>query len=254
MFPAPSHVVDALADLVGKETRFGDPLRPGWPWPAGPTRPFAGGWLQTPLAEALISSTARLAAGFALGIAIGGTVGALCWRYRAIDEFLGPVLLGIQTLPSVCWVPLGILMIGLNEPAILFVMVMGSFSAVAIALRDGLRAIPPLYQQAGRMMGARGWRLYWYVLLPASMPALATSLRQGFSFAWRSLMGGEMLLAVAHHGLGHRLQMARDTTAANQVVLLIIIMILIGTLADRFIFAKIQQRVSRRFGLAPAGG
>lgn len=247
-------MTDGVSELIGKDTRFGDPLRAGWPWPTGPGRPYTKAWYETALAEALISSTARLAVGFAVGIAIGGIVGALCWRYRPIDDFLGPVLLGVQTLPSVCWVPLAILLIGLNEPAILFVMVMGSFSAVAIALRDGLRAIPPLYQQAGRMMGARGWRLYWYVLLPASMPALATSLRQGFSFAWRSLMGGEMLLVVTHHGLGHRLDIARSTQAANQVVLLIIIMILIGTLADRFVFAKVQQRVSRRFGLTPAEG
>ena len=253
-FPAPSHVVDGIAELTGRDTRFGEPLRPGWPWPPSPPRPSDRAWYELPLVEAVASSGVRLAVGFAAGIAIGGVVGILCWRYRPVDEFLGPVLLGVQTLPSVCWVPLAILLIGLNEPAILFVMVMGSFSAVAIALRDGLRAIPPLYQQAGRMMGARGWKLYRYVLLPASMPALATSLRQGFSFAWRSLMGGEMLLVVAHHGLGHRLQIARDTTAPNQVVLLIIIMILIGTLADRFVFAKIQQRVSRRFGLVPAGG
>ena len=252
-FPAPSHVVDGVSELLGTDTRFGDPLRPGWPWPPREPRPFDGAWYERPLIEAVLSSTVRLAAGFTLSLAIGAVVGILCWRYRPIDEFLGPVLLGVQTLPSVCWVPLGILLIGLNEAAILFVLVMGSFSAVAIALRDGLRAIPPLYQQAGRMMGARGWKLYRYVLLPASMPAMATSLRQGFSFAWRSLMGGELILTVARHGLGHRLEIARSTQAVNQVVLLLIIMILIGTLADRFVFAKLQQRVARRFGLVPAG-
>ena len=246
--------MDGAAELLGMDTRFGDPLRPGWPWPQKPPRPFRGAWYERPLVEAVASSFARLAAGFSLSIGIGAVVGALCWRYRSIDEFLGPLLLGVQTLPSVCWVPLAILAVGYTEQAILVVLVLGSFSAIAIALRDGLGAIPPLYQQAGRMMGARGWRLYWYVLLPASLPALATSLRQGFSFAWRSLMGGELILSLARHGLGHRLEIARGTQAVNQVVLLLIVMILIGTLADRLVFARIQRRVSQRFGLAPAGG
>lgn len=244
-------MVDGLLSLAGVETRFGDPLRADWPWPQSATKPFDGAWYERPLVEALLSSTARLLVGFAISIVVGGVIGALVWRYQPLDDFIGPVLLGVQTLPSVCWVPLGILMVGLNERGILFVLVLGSFSAIAIALRDGLRAIPPLYQQAGRMMGARGLKLYWYVLLPASLPALATSLRQGFSFAWRSLMGGELILHLTPHGLGHRLSMARDLSAVEQVVALLIVMILIGMLTDRWVFAKLQRRVSARFGLAP---
>src|SRR5207237_6425242 len=113
-----------------------------------------------------------------------------------------PLFLGLQTLPSVCWVPLAIVWYGINEQAVLYVLVMGSFFAIALSLRDGLRTIPPLYPRAGLMLGARGWKLYRYVLLPASLPALAGSLRTGFSFAWRSLMGAESIFFVERRGLG----------------------------------------------------
>ncbi len=199
-----------------------------------------------------VVSGVRLLVGFAVSIALGATLGMLMWRFRPLDEFLGPLFLGLQTLPSVCWVPLGIIAFGLNEAAIQFVLVMGSFFAIAIGLRDGLRVIPPLYQRAGRMMGASGWRLYRYVLLPASLPALASGLRQGFSFAWRSLMGAEFVFVVERRGLGFLLQTSRDTVDPAQVMGLMAVMVVIGMAADRLVFARLQGWVSRRFGLVAA--
>ena len=175
------------------------------------------------------------------------------WRWEALDGLLGPLFLGLQTLPSVCWVPLAILCIGLNEKGVMFVVVMGSFFAIAIALRDGLRAIPPIYERAGAMMGTSGWRMYRYVLLPASLPALATSLRQGFSFAWRSLMGAEMLFAVPRHGLGFVLQVGREVNGdVAQVIAVMAVMVIIGIAADRFGFGVLERKISRRFGLTRA--
>jgi NitT/TauT family transport system permease protein len=246
IFPAPSHVIDSLLGMLKIHTAFGEPLGEGWPWPAEAAR-TAGG-----LAGAIAVSGTRLLVGFAISILIGGLIGMAIWRFQGFDEFLGPLLLGVQTLPSVCWVPLGIVLFGLSEKGVMFVLVMGSFSAIAIALRDGLRTMPPLYRRAGVMLGAGGWRLYRYVLLPASLPAVATSLRQGFSFAWRSLLGAEMLLATAHHGLGLKLQISRDIGGPADVIAIMIVMILIGMLADRWIFAKLQAAVSRRFGLSQA--
>jgi len=176
----------------------------------------------------------------------------LMWRFKMLDEFLGPLFLGLQTLPSVCWVPLAIIAFGLTEKAVQFVLVMGSFFAIAISLRDGLRTIPPLYQRAGMMMGARGWRLYRYVLLPASLPALASGLRQGFSFAWRSLMGAEFVFIIDRHGLGYLLQTGRDFNDVAQVMGIMIVMVVLGMIADRLAFAKLEQRVYRRFGLIAA--
>jgi NitT/TauT family transport system permease protein len=127
---------------------------------------------------------------------------------------------------------------------------MGSFFSIAIALRDGLRQIPPIYTRAALMLGARRWNLYRHVLLPAGLPAVAGSLRQGFSFAWRSLMGAELLLMLSHRGLGFWLAAGREFVDVAQVVAVMLVMVLIGTLADRVIFVRIEDAVRRRFGLA----
>ena len=254
VFPAPSHVVDAMLGLLHVDTRFGDPVGAGWPWPpASAEARHESSWYSLPLLEANVVSGLRLLAGFAVSILLGTLVGLAMWRSSELDQLLGPLFLGLQTLPSVCWVPLGIAVLGLNERGILFVLVMGSFFAIAIALRDGLRTIPPLYQRAGMMMGARGWKLYRYVLLPASLPAMTSSLRQGFSFAWRSLMGAELLFSVSNHGLGWLLMTAREVRGdVAEIIAIMIVMVLIGMLADRWFFAKLQQRVSARFGLSAA--
>ena len=252
--------------MLDVRTAFGNPVStPGWPRaspePGGTQSTSSqndgkGPWhaavhvVTSPLVTANLISLGRLLAGFVLSILLGGLIGLAMWRWMPLDQFLGPPLLGLQTLPSVCWVPLAILLLGINEEAILFVLVMGSFCAVAISLRDGLRMIPPLFPRAGLMLGARGWRLYRYVLLPASLPALATSLRQGFSFAWRSLMGAELIFVVRRHGLGFLLQSGRDFSDVAQVVAVMIVMVVIGMLADRWLFARIQAGVQRRFGLA----
>jgi NitT/TauT family transport system permease protein len=250
VFPAPSHVIDALLNMTGIQTAFGDPVGPGWPRPKT-VRVDPTPWYRSDLVTANLVSAKRLLIGFTLSIAAGATLGLLMWRFTELDKLVGPLFLGFQTLPSVCWVPLGILLLGLKEQAILFVLVMGSCFAIAIAMRDGLRTIPIIYQHAGRMMGARSWKLYRYVLLPASLPALATSLRQGFSFAWRSLMGAELILtAVDDHGLGFLLESGRNFSAVAQVVAVMIVMVVIGMIIDRWLFAPLQLSVHRRFGLA----
>jgi NitT/TauT family transport system permease protein len=253
VFPAPSHVVDSILGLLDIHTAFGDPIKHGWPWPAQPPgAETITGVIRSPMIEANIVSAIRLLIGFAMSIVLGATLGVLMWRFKTLDEFLGPLFLGLQTLPSVCWVPLAIIAFGLSESAMQFVLVMGSFFAIAISLRDGLRTIPPLYQRAGMMLGAGGWRLYRYVLLPASLPALSSGLRQGFSFAWRSLMGAEFVFVIERHGLGYLLQAGRDYNDVAQVMAIMIIMVVLGMMADRLAFAKLEQRVYRRFGLIGA--
>lgn len=248
-FPAPSHVVDSFADLAGLRTAFGDPVTAHWPMPAdGEVHP--GGSI--PLLSAPAISGARLLVGFLVSILLGIALGLAMWRFDLVNGILGPLFLGLQTLPSVCWVPLAVLLLGHNEKGILFVLVMGSCFAIAISLRDGLRTIPPVYQKAGRMLGADGWRLYRYVLLPASMPAMASSLRQGFSFAWRSLMGAELILAVDWHGLGYQLEIGRSYADIKQVVAVMAIMVMIAMLVDRLVFAAIERKVHQRFGLVAA--
>jgi NitT/TauT family transport system permease protein len=255
VFPAPSHVVDAALAMLNVHTRFGDPVDSGWPLSKHSTNtPSTTSTLGgVPLLKALVVSGIRLIVGFTISLVLGTILGLLTWRFEFLDRLLGPVFLGLQTLPSVCWVPLAILMLGFKESAMALVLVLGSCFAIAISLRDGLRTIPPIYQRAGLMLDARGWRLYRYVLLPASLPAMASSLRQGFSFAWRSLMGAEMLLALHEKGLGFLLNMGREMADISQVVAVMVVMIVLAMLVDRWVFAQLERRVRQRFGLVSTG-
>jgi NitT/TauT family transport system permease protein len=225
VFPAPSHVLESLVDLTGARTHFALPA-------------------------ALAISSTRLVTGFALSTCIGLAIGFCLWRFRWLDGTFGGFFLGLQTLPSVCWVPLSVLVFGLNETGILFVLVMGSAFAMAIGFRDGLRTIPPVYEKAGRMMGAQGLRLYSSVLLPASMPGLVTSLRQGFSFAWRSLMGAELIFMVRGQGVGYLLHQGREFSDIAQVIATMGVMVAFGMVLDRTAFAPLERSVHAKFGLA----
>jgi NitT/TauT family transport system permease protein len=253
IFPAPSQVLDAMLRMLGIHTGFGEALHHSWP-AASDVEPdqtsLAARIIHSPLIGANIVSAIRLVVGFAISIVMGALLGTAMWRFAEFDDFLGPLCLGLQTLPSVCWIPLAVLVFGLNETGIMFVLVMGSAFGISISMRDGLRAIPPLYRRAGLMLGARNWRLYRYVLFPAGLPALASSLRQGFTFAWRSLMGAELvLIAVDYHGLGFLLARGQDNSDIAQVVAVMIIMVVIGMLADRLAFAPLERKVHMRFGL-----
>lgn len=253
-FVGPSRVLDATLHFLNIQSGFGEPLDGAWPRrrsDGGAAMPFirtGGSVIKSQFVLAHLMSGTRLVVGLVASISLGIALGAALWRWPELDQLLGGLFLGMQTLPSVCWVPLAVMIFGISEVAVLFVLVMGSFFAIAISLRDGLRTIPPLYQRAGRMLGARGWKLYWYVLLPASMPAMASSLRQGFSFAWRSLMGAELILAVSYHGLGFLLAGSRNNP--SQIVSVMLMMVLIGMAMDRLVFAQLQERVGQRFGLA----
>jgi NitT/TauT family transport system permease protein len=224
LIPAPSHVFEALGAMLAGRTHH-------------------------VLLTALLVSAGRLTVGLVVTLLLGVALGLAMWRFRLLDELIGPVFLGLQTLPSVCWVPLAVLTFGLSEVGVLVVLVMGSFFAVAIALRDGLRLLPPIYRKAGLMLGARGWRLYRYVILPAAVPPLTTSLRQGFAFAWRSLMGAELIFMLEKRGLGFLLHQGREFGDIAQVVAIMIVMVLVGMTVDRFGFAVLEHRVRARFGL-----
>lgn len=227
VFPAPSGVLQALLILL-----------------KGPEGIFS-----SPLVIAQTVSSFRLLLGFILSGLAGALAGIVMWRIKIINQILGPFFLGIQTLPSVCWIPMAVLSFGINEFAIQFVLFMGSFCSVAISLRDGLKNIPPFYTNAGKMLGARRLTLYRFVLLPASLPALSNSLRQGFTFCWRSLMGAELIFMVEKKGLGFLLAMGRDFSDIAQVIAVMGVMILTGMLIDLYIFAKIDNLVRTRFGL-----
>lgn len=235
LFPAPSHILQSFLEMLNLD--------------AHPR----GSFIQSPLLLGLQVSLWRLVAGFWLSLLIGAPLGLLLWRSKLVDDAFGPFLLGLQTLPSVCWAPLAVLSLGLDYRAVLFVTVMGSAFAIALSLRDGMRTVPPIYQRAGKMLGAHGWKFYAFILMPASLPAFVSSLRQGFSFAWRSLMGGELVLPTpAPMGLGLLLEHGRNLADVAQVVAVMIVMIVLGMLVDRLLLAQVEKWIHTRFGLTQA--
>lgn len=199
------------------------------------------------LLEATGNSLLRGIAGFAIVIVIGVVLGLLIYQFKYLQKNLKPIILGIQTLPSVCWVPFSILWFGLTTQAILFVVIMGSAFSIAIAVDNAIKNILPIYTKAALTMGADKSQLYRYVILPASLPELVSGLKQGWSFAWRALMAGEVMTTSI--GLGQTLIMGRDLADINQVMLVMLVIVIVGILIDKCIFSVIEKRLFRKRGL-----
>ncbi len=195
-----------------------------------------------------VISMRRLLVGFGVSILLGVPLGLLLGRSRLMEDTIGSLILGLQTLPSICWLPLALLWFGLSERAILFVVIMGAVLSITVATRDGMKNIPPLNIKAARTMGAYRAKVYLYVILPAALPSILTGLKLGWSFPWRSLMAGELLYVSL--GLGHLLNMGRELNDMSQVMAIMLVIIAIGLAVDRLVFAPIERRVRERWGLA----
>jgi len=191
----------------------------------------------------------RLLLGYGIGLLFGVPLGLLTARSRIMQDTLGLLALGVQTLPSVCWVPLALLWFGQSEAAMLFVVVMGTLWSVIIATSEGVRAMPPIYLRAARTMGSSGLHTWFKVILPASLPYLVGGMKQGWAFAWRSLMAAEIFVTIlTGFGLGQLLQYGRELLAMDQVVAVMAIIIVIGLLADRILFSPWERFFHRRWG------
>ncbi|MCE9634667.1 MAG: ABC transporter permease subunit [Planctomycetes bacterium] len=201
------------------------------------------------LAAAALVTGRRLAVGYLLGIGLGLPLGCLTSRFRSCSDTLGVVALGLQTLPSVCWVPLALLWFGQTEGAMLFVVVMGTSWSIQIATDDGLRSIPPIYQRAARTMGSRGLHTVLHVLVPASLPVVLSGMKQGWAFAWRSLMAAEIFVTIlSGSGLGHLLHYGRELLAMDQVLGVMFVIVVVGLAADKIVFSPAERWVRRRWG------
>lgn len=199
------------------------------------------------LIEATCNSLLRGIAGYAIAVVIGAVIGLLINHFSYLQKNLKPLILGIQTLPSICWVPFSILWFGLSTEAILFVVVMGSAFSIAISVDNAIRNIQPIYTKAALTMGATKRQLYFHVMLPASLPELITGLKQGWSFAWRALMSGEVMTTSI--GLGQTLITGRDLADINQVMLVMIVIIVVGIVIEKCVFSTVERRVLKRRGL-----
>ena len=191
----------------------------------------------------------RAVAGYALALVIGSLIGLAVARVKLLRTAVGSLITGLQTMPSIAWFPLAIQLFGLNERAIMFVVVLGAAPSIANGLIGGVDHVPPLMVRAGRMIGAKGIGLYRHVVLPAALPAYVGGLKQGWAFAWRSLMAGELLVIVANRpSIGDQLQFSRDFSRMDLMLAYMIVILVIGIVVDS-VFGKADITIRRRWGL-----
>jgi NitT/TauT family transport system permease protein len=194
----------------------------------------------------------RALIGYTIAVGIGTVVGILVARIAVLRKAIGSVILGLQSMPSIAWFPLAILLFGLNETAIFFVVILGAAPAIAGGLLSGVDHVQPILVRVGHVMGARGLNLYRYVILPAALPSFVGGLKQGWAFAWRSLMAGEIINIVGHQlSLGQQIQFARDFADAEQLLAIIIVILVIGIAIDS-LFGTLDRAIRRRWGLLGA--
>ncbi|WP_406334018.1 ABC transporter permease [Streptomyces zaomyceticus] len=221
--PAPSAVWDGLADM----------------------------WLQGTLLEVIWTSVSRGLAGFLLALAIGTPLGLLVARVKFVRAAIGPILSGLQSLPSVAWVPPAVLWFGLNDAMMFTVILLGAVPSIANGLVSGVDQVPPLFLRAGRTMGATGLRGTWHVTLPAALPGYLAGLKQGWAFSWRSLMAAEIIASSPDLGLGlgQLLENGRNNIDLPGVFLAILLILVVGIAIDLLIFSPLERWVLRSRGL-----
>lgn len=241
----------ALAVLIWQAVVWSG-WKPSYSLP-GPVAVFELLWariLDGTIPQAAWITMQRAVLGFALALVIGLVVGALVSQVRALRIAFGSFITGLQTMPSIAWFPLAILWFGLNEQAIFFVVVLGAAPSIANGLIGGVDQIPPLWLRVGRILGARGLTLVRYVILPAALPSFIGGLKQGWAFAWRSLMAGELLVVIVDRpSLGFQLQFARELNNAPLLFANMIAILIIGILVDTLVFGRLERTINARRGL-----
>jgi NitT/TauT family transport system permease protein len=217
-----------------------------FPAPHEVARSLADGVTDGTIPLGVLVSLRRLLVGYAISLVGGLTLGLGLARSRTLADSIGTVVTGLQSLPSICWLPLALLWFGLSETAILFVVIAGSLFSISISTENGVRNVPPLYVRAARTMGARGTQLYLRVILPAALPAVLGGMRLGWTFAWRSLMAGELLFVSG--GLGQLLSVGREMHDLARVLAVMATIVALGLVTERFVFQRLEARVRERWG------
>jgi len=197
---------------------------------------------------AILVSMRRVLIGYGISVVLGMLLGLGVSSNKFLEETMGGLLVSLQSLPSICWWPLALLWFGLNQNAILFVVIMGSLLSVTMAMEDGRKQMPKIFGMAGRNLGASKYQLFWYVLLPASLPYIVSGLKQGWAFAWRSLITAEMLYVSL--GLGQVLMMGRETSDMNAVIAVMVLIVAIGYVVDGIVFKSMERHLQHKWGLA----
>ena len=201
--------------------------------------------------RALEVTLRRAVVGYAVAVVLGSIVGIAVARQRVARQAIGSLITGLQTMPSIAWFPLAIVLFQLSEKAIFFVVVLGAAPAIANGLIGGIDQIPPVLLKAGRSLGAGRLTMLRHVVLPAALPGFVGGLKQGWAFAWRSLMAGELIVNLGHkQSLGFLLQNSRDLTDYQGMMAAMVLILIIGIAVDALVFGRLELSVRRRWGLA----
>jgi NitT/TauT family transport system permease protein len=218
-----------------------------FPTPWGVGQALYSGFQDHSFLIAIAVSMRRVLIGYAISVVLGMILGLGVASSKFLEDTMGGLLVSLQSLPSICWWPLALLWFGLSQNAILFVVIMGSLLSVTLAMEDGRKQMPKIYGMAGRNLGASGFQLFWHVLLPASLPFVVSGLKQGWAFAWRSLITAEMLYLSL--GLGQVLMMGRDLNDMSAVLAVMILIIAIGYVVDGLVFKSMERHLQHKWGL-----
>jgi len=219
LFPSPTHVAQRLWELAADDML----------WPS------------------IKATLVRMALGFAIAAAIGLCIGLLMGVNRIINSSLKSLFLGLQTLPTAAWVPISLLLYGLSDRGIYFVIIMSSVAAIAIATSSGILNIPPLFLRAARTLGTPAYAMPYRVIMPAALPSIVTGIKLGWTLGWHGAVSAELIKSSV--GLGYLLYMGRELNDAAQVVGIMLLTIFFGLVLDRFLFGVIEKRIRIRWGL-----
>ncbi|HET9118093.1 MAG TPA: ABC transporter permease [Pseudonocardiaceae bacterium] len=229
----PSYALPSPLDVL---RTFGETVRDGRAW------------------DAISISVTRGAMGFLASLVVGTVLGLAMWRSRWLRAALGPFVSGLQSLPSVAWVPAAIIWFGLSDAAIYAVMLLGAGPSIANGLLAGFDQVPPLLDRVGRVLGLGTAGRLRHVLLPAALPGYLAGLKQGWAFSWRSLMAAELITysPALGIGLGQQLNIGRELNAMDLVIASIFLILVVGVAIELLVFAPVERRVLRARGLTVA--
>ncbi len=208
-------------------------------------------WGEAALQEAVWTSLQRGVTGFLISVAIATPAGLLLAQVAPLRRAFGPLISGLQVLPSVAWVPAAIIWFGLSDATVYFVVLMGAIPSIINGLISGVDQIPPQYRRVGTVLGASRLQLALQIVLPAALPGYLSGLKQGWAFSWRSLMAAEIITVGGSmgFGLGSMLNQGRDLADMTIVLAAILLILAVGILIELLVFAPIEKRLLRRRGL-----
>ncbi|MGX4583296.1 ABC transporter permease [Paenibacillus chitinolyticus] len=226
----------------------------GWKFPSlfQTLDAFRLGFTDGQLVEATLRSLGRLLTGFCISLVVGTLLGFLFARFRFLDDTLGFVVVALQTVPSIAWLPFAIIWFGLTDTSVIFITALGATWTMAMSSRTGIMNIPPIYLKAAQTMGTgNGLRMFWQIMVPAAFPHLINGVRVAWAFAWRALVAGELIAKGV--GLGQLLQQGRDIADTALMLCIVIIIAVLGTISDHLCFKKLEDKILLRYGLASSG-